>query len=138
MDPERKPRVYVAGPYSTGDVAENVHAAIYVANRLAGMGCAPFCPHLSHFWHMIYHQPWTFWLEQDLQWLACCDALVRLPGPSAGASIEVNQARRLDLPVFALGEDLSLPGDLLRWVEAWRSPEAGKSTEEDNHERSAQ
>lgn len=35
-------RVYVAGPYTKGDVAVNVRNAYEAANRLADLGFAPF------------------------------------------------------------------------------------------------
>lgn len=38
-------KIYVAGPYTKGDVAENVHKAFKAANDLADLGFAPFVPH---------------------------------------------------------------------------------------------
>jgi len=32
--------------------------------------------------------------------LACCDAVLRIPGESRGADLEVARARRLGLPIF--------------------------------------
>jgi hypothetical protein len=115
----RQPRVYVAGPYTQGDVAENVRAAILAADWLAQQGCVPFCPHLSHFWHLLNPHPYEFWLAQDLAWLAVCDALVRLPGPSAGADGEVAEARRLGLPVFWAPEDRGPCKEFDAWRRGW-------------------
>lgn len=42
-------RVYVAGPYTNGDVAVNVRTAYEAADRLADLGFAPFVPHSTHF-----------------------------------------------------------------------------------------
>jgi hypothetical protein len=39
-------------------------------------------------------------MELDLIWLPACDAVLRLPGESNGADIEVKEAQRLGLPVF--------------------------------------
>lgn len=36
----------------------------------------------------------------DLAWLERCDALLRVPGPSAGADREVAHARERGLPTF--------------------------------------
>jgi hypothetical protein len=47
-------RIYVAGPYTKGDVAVNVRNAFEAANRLADVGFAPFVPHATHFWHMLF------------------------------------------------------------------------------------
>ena len=93
-------RVYVAGPYTNGDVAVNVRKAYEAANRLADLGFAPFVPHATHFWHMLFPHPYTFWLELDNEFLPCCAAVLRLPGPSKGADAEVQLAESLGLPVF--------------------------------------
>jgi hypothetical protein len=47
-------RVYAAGPYTKGDVALNVRSACEAANRVADLGFAPFVPHATHFWHMLF------------------------------------------------------------------------------------
>ena len=93
-------KVYIAGPYSKGDVAVNVRNAFEVANKLADLGFAPFIPHYTHFWHMMFPRPYEFWLKLDKQFLPCCDALLRLPGESHGSDTEVDFARSLDIPVF--------------------------------------
>ena len=93
-------RVYIAGPYTKGDVAENVREAINTGDIIALEGHTVFIPHLNHFWHMIHLHSYEFWIKQDEDWLKCCDALVRLPGESIGADIEVKLAERLGIPVF--------------------------------------
>lgn len=97
----RQPRkVYVAGPYSAGDVALNVRAAIDAGDRILQAGGIPFIPHLVHFWHMLHPRTYAQWISWDLQWLAVCDDLVRLAGESPGAEIEVMRATELEIPVF--------------------------------------
>ncbi len=93
-------RIYIAGPYSQGDVAVNVRTAYEAANRLADLGFAPFVPHATHFWHMIFPRKYEFWLELDNQFLPCCNGLLRLPGASSGAEKEVKLAESLGIPVF--------------------------------------
>ena len=93
-------RIYIAGPYTQGDVAMNVRNAYETANRLADLGFAPFVPHATHFWHMLFPRPYAFWLELDNQFLPCCAGLLRLPGPSSGADKEVHLAQTLGIPVF--------------------------------------
>jgi Domain of unknown function (DUF4406) len=95
-----KAKIYVAGPYTNGDVAVNVRNAFKVANDLADLGFAPFVPHSTHFWHLIFPRPYEFWLDLDNQFLPCCDALIRIPGDSSGADREVALAHKLNLPVF--------------------------------------
>lgn len=93
-------RIYVAGPYTSPDVAVNVKRAMDVTNELLGYGFQPFCPHLSHFLHMASPQPYETWMELDLAWLEQCEALVRLPGASPGADREVARAQQIGMPVF--------------------------------------
>lgn len=100
-------RIYIAGPYTTGDVAVNVRNAYKAANRLADLGFAPFVPHATHFWHMLFPRPYDFWLELDNQFLPCCAAVLRLPGASKGADKEVHLAGALGIPVFQEIEKLA-------------------------------
>lgn len=93
-------RVYVAGPYSKGDVALNVRNAYEAANRLADSGVAPFVPHHTHFWHLLFPRAYEEWLKLDLAFLTCCDAVLCLPGESRGATAEVREAQTRGIPVF--------------------------------------
>ncbi len=93
-------KVFIAGPYTNGDVALNVRNAFAAANELADHGFAPFVPHYTHFWHLMYPRPYDFWLELSKQFLTCCDCLLRLGGESKGADVEEEHARALGLPVF--------------------------------------
>lgn len=99
MNPKR---IYIAGPYTKGDVAQNVANAIHVANHLLDQGCVPFVPHLTHFWHLIHPRPYEDWLGYDLVWLEQCDTLVRIDGDSNGANKEEERMRELERPVFHL------------------------------------
>jgi hypothetical protein len=97
-------RVYVAGPLSRSDdwpdMAMNVRRAIEAAGELADAGHTPFCPHLSHFWHMMFPRPYEDWLRMDFEWISVCHALLRMSGHSPGGDREVAEAKRLGLPVF--------------------------------------
>jgi len=99
-------RVYVAGPYTNGDVAVNVRNAYLAASRLADLGFAPFVPHATHFWHMLFPRPYEFWLDLDQHFLPLCEAVLRLPGQSNGADKEVQIAKELEIPVFTEIDDL--------------------------------
>lgn len=93
-------RIYVAGPYTLGDVAQNVATAIKAGDDLLDLGYVPFVPHLTHFWHMLRPRLYPEWVRYDLQWLPFCDGLLRLPGDSDGADREVQKATELGIPVF--------------------------------------
>ena len=99
-------RIYIASPYTKGDQAENVKAQMDAAHRLMEAGFAPFWPLHSHFMQMVYPKPYAVWLDWDLTWLKCCDALLRLPGKSNGADIEVSCAKVNEIPVFYSIEEL--------------------------------
>lgn len=109
-------RIYIAGPISKGDLCHNVNQATEAFTALAKAGLAPFCPHWS-----VYSKPAnTFghdvickgtiagnesmshadWLGIDLPWVAVSDALLRLPGESTGADMEVGEALRIGIHVF--------------------------------------
>ena len=96
-------RIYIAGPYTGGDVAVNVRAAMEAANALIVAGYAPHVPHLYHFLHMANPRPYEDWMRLDLVWLNQCDAVVRLPGQSPGADREAVEAVRLGIPVVVVG-----------------------------------
>lgn len=95
-----KPKIYVAGPYSKGDVMENIRNAIGVGQWLLDKGFTPFVPHLTGFWHVISSNDYETWLSYDFEWIKACSALLRLPGESSGADREVEFARSNDIPVF--------------------------------------
>lgn len=93
-------RIYVAGPYTKGDVAQNVREAIMAGNNLRALGHTPFIPHLTHFWHMLIPREIDYWYSYDMEWLEQCEAVFRLPGESKGADKEVERAKELGMPVF--------------------------------------
>jgi len=92
--------VYVAGPYSKGDVSQNVRKAIDAAETLSEEGYIPLLPHLNHLWHMFYCHSYEYWLAYDRHFINFCDCILRIPGESAGADDEVQYAQLLGLPVF--------------------------------------
>lgn len=93
-------RVYVAGPYTAGDVGENVSQAIAAGEELLRLGFAPYIPHLTHFWHVCHPHTWETWIELDQIWLLQCQAVLRLPGKSKGADLETRIAEHNKIPIF--------------------------------------
>lgn len=102
----RKIKVYIASPYTIGDVALNVKTQLDAAHELMNCGFVPFVPLYSHFQHMIHPRPYDEWLELDMEWLPVCDCVLRLPGESKGADKEVEKAGFYGIPIFYNIEDI--------------------------------
>jgi hypothetical protein len=92
--------IYVSGPFTKGDRTVNVRNAMIAGKELMAKGHFPFVPHLSFFFDLMFPHSWDHWMEFDLNFLDKCDALVRLPGESKGADIEVHHAQLQDIEVF--------------------------------------
>lgn len=99
-------KVYIASPYTLGDVAVNVKTQIDVADELISRGFSPFVPLLFHFQHMVHPRPYTDWISMDLDWVEVCDVVLRLPGESEGADNEVKHAIEQNIPVYYSLEEL--------------------------------
>lgn len=102
-------KVYVAGPLGQGSKEEqeaNVRNAIDAADKLLQAGAAPFVPHLFYHWDLRHKHGYEEWLELDRAWLESCDCVLRLPGASVGADLEMEWAAGLSMPVFHSIEDL--------------------------------
>jgi hypothetical protein len=80
-------KVYIASPYTKGDIAVNVKRQIDTADELISKGFAPFAPLYSHFQHLVHPRAYQDWIKLDLEWIKACDVLLRLPGESLGLSI---------------------------------------------------
>jgi len=93
-------RVYVAGPYSQGDPEANTYRAMAEADKLLAAGYCPYLPHLSHFHHLQHPHDYETWMRLDFAYLAVCDVLIRIPGPSPGADREVKVAKERGIPVY--------------------------------------
>jgi len=97
---KRRTKVYIAGPYSQGQVALNVKNAIDACEKLWKLGYLPFCPHLNHLWEILYPPDVEYILAFDMAWLEICDCMLRLDGFSPGAEREEQKMVELDRPVF--------------------------------------
>jgi len=104
--------IYVAGKYhgtSRQEIDANIQAAEQAAVQLWNAGFGAFTPHLNtaHFEEKAAASDDAY-KEFDLRILACVDAVVALPGwdQSSGAQAEIEQAKRLDKPIFHCVDDL--------------------------------
>lgn len=103
-----KTRVYIAGPMSKGDTVDNLSAALKAMRELVRLGYAPLCPQLSFFAEPFMRE-FTHgdWLGIDLPWVAVADVVLRLPGESVGADMEVAKARQASIPIVSSIEELT-------------------------------
>lgn len=92
-------KVYIASPYTIGDKELNVRRQIETAALLMDLEYNPFVPLLAHYQHILYPRPYEQWLENDLDWIRCCDVVLRLEGASKGADIEEEWAYDNAVPV---------------------------------------
>lgn len=98
--------VYVASKYSIGDKEENAKKSMEVGDQLIKLGYVPFLPLLAHYQHLLYPQSYDMWLNLGLEMVRRSDILLRLPGESRGADIEVALAKDLGKPVVYSLEEL--------------------------------
>jgi hypothetical protein len=97
--------VYIASPYTMGDVAQNVKKQLDAADELMSMGFCPIVPLLTHFQHLHKPRPYDDWMSIDMEKVRRCDVLLRLPGESSGADREVMLAESIGIPVvFSMKE----------------------------------
>ena len=99
--------IYIASPYTKGDVVINVRRQIDTGDRILGMGHIPYVPNLTHFWHFVSPKAYEIWMDIDSEILKRCDAVLRLSGESKGADREVELAKSLGIPVYYSLEDIT-------------------------------
>lgn len=105
--------IFISAPYTIGDHALNVRAAIDATEQVMLLGAVAYNPLLSHFHQIVYPPTWHDWMKQSLTILSKCDALLRVDGESEGADKEVVFAKENGIPVFYSLADLK----------AWLYPE---------------
>ena len=113
----KKPTVYIASPYTSGDQAINTHFQCKVFDKLLNDGIVlPIAPLWSHFQHTVFPRSYKDWIEYDQAMLPLYDACLRLNSKfqeldykeekSSGADGEVNTFLKLGKPVFYSYEEL--------------------------------
>ena len=91
--------VYIASPYTLGDVGVNVSRQMEMVDILISKSYCPFAPLYSHYQHIFKPRPYEDWMKIDVEMLKRCDVVLRLPGESAGADREVSIAKKCGIPV---------------------------------------
>jgi hypothetical protein len=107
-------RIYIASPYKAEtqqQIQENVDKVLLCAIALIQKGYSVFIPHLSHYTDLKAKEigeevPHEKWIELDLEWLKCCNAMLVL-GISLGVKSEIEFAREHSIPVYYSFKDLT-------------------------------
>ena len=103
-------RVYIAGPYgdtnSDWKIQQNVDRADETARNVLAAGHNVFCPHkMTHRWEKDTRFTTQDFIDLDLSFISLwADCILRIPGESKGADIEVDYARMLRLPIYDLAD----------------------------------
>jgi hypothetical protein len=106
-----KPTVYIASPYTKGDLAINTHFQCKVLDQLLDDGkVLPVAPLWSHFQHTAFPRKYQDWIDYDQEMLPLYDACLRLnvehinldysQSESSGADGEAETFKKLGKPVF--------------------------------------
>lgn len=116
--------IYLAGPITKGGILENVARADRAHRELIAFGFAVVNPMLTCWagWtpgsdpgpsasaHGAFREvPYETWIRCGIATACKCDAVLRLPGESVGATAECAAAEACGVPVF---DSLS---DLITW-----------------------
>jgi len=119
--PKRKrPRVYVAGRYSSADddfqVELNIYAAAVCAHMIWSYGGAALCPHKNTERFEGPDVTCQDLVDGDLEWVDVSDALYLVSGwqDSKGARLEMQRAEEKKIPIF---ENLVSLSD---WIQDWK------------------
>lgn len=106
-------KIYLAGPYtadSDDQLHSNVQRIIDIALSLYKKGHHPYVPHLTHYVDMRAKEigismSWDDYMKWDIPWINQCDAFL-LVSNSKGASIELQEAKRLKKQIFYSASDI--------------------------------
>lgn len=101
-----KQLIYIASPYTLGNVEENVKISLRAANELFDNGFLAFSPLWIHYCDQLQSRTYEDWTRILDQYIMFCHAVYRLPGESKGADHEVKFAETLGIPVFYNIDDM--------------------------------
>lgn len=109
-----KPWCYISGPYSKGDVADNVNVAMLQWRWLKENypDILFICPHWSHFQQIVTPLTYDEWIDYDLDLLMLLirsgpGCVIRLSGESEGADTECKLAAAHGIPVVKSSKQLT-------------------------------
>lgn len=98
--------IYISSPYTLGDQGANVGVQIRALHRIMDLGGCPIAPLIYHYAHIARSRTYEEWMAIDLELVRRSDAVLRLPGESAGADREVELALQMGKPVYTSWDQL--------------------------------
>lgn len=108
-----RPLIYISGPITKGQPSRmhNVAVATQAFHYLLKRGVYAFVPQWAALVdYCLEDCRYDEWMELDFAVIERCDVLVRLPGESKGADLEVEFATKLGIPTV-FGDDWKVACD---------------------------
>lgn len=110
-----RPKIYISGPVSKGNMFANFTEFGEYFHKLVGLGFAPRNPGESMLMPGNQQIPWRTWVDIDIPWVAVSDVVMRIPGDSVGADEECEVAAHHGIPVIHRYHDLKA------WKQTWEA-----------------
>jgi hypothetical protein len=102
-------RVYVAGPYSAGDIITSLNhmrKGMRASAEILLAGHEPFCPWVDFHFQLMLREGEDLKVEDyyrySIAWLEVSDVMIVLDGwnKSKGTLTEMKRARKLEIPIY--------------------------------------
>jgi hypothetical protein len=89
-------------------IRRHIHRAATLGYEVAKLGAYPVIPHTNTGSVFMGTETPEFWYAGTLELLRRCDAIILVMGweDSKGSTAEVEEARRLEIPVFTRVDEL--------------------------------
>lgn len=102
-------RIYISGPITKGNRNHNYFQALEAESELMRRKFAPLNPMQTMVLPFAWDGQFTHeqWLARDFAWIEVSDAVLRLPGESAGADAECDYAESIGVPIFESIDELT-------------------------------
>lgn len=102
--------VFIAAPYSTPSMSENVHRSAHEFDwMMKNLGDRVIPVSLvvaSHMHDLIFPKDYNLWLDHCIDMLKKCDIMYVVPGKSSGKDKEIEVAKSLGIPITYRREEL--------------------------------
>ncbi len=102
-------RIYIAGPYSSGNIIkilDNIREGIRLSTKVLLLGHSPFCPWLDFHFQLMLREGETLTVEDyykySIAWLRVSNAMLLVPGwqSSKGTKAEMEIADNMGIPIY--------------------------------------